>query len=85
MNMRYYKITKWKKICVKKKYNQCMRYIIAKTVKTIDTQQLSYKSALNNFVLNIQPNNCVDKLLFLIKQQLKLVKQGVKILLIDEL
>lgn len=83
--MRYYKIIKQKKIHVKKEYNQYMGYTIARAVKIINAQQLACKTTINNFALNIWPNNCINKLLFLVKQRLKLVKQDAKIMLIDEL
>lgn len=85
MSMRYYEITKWEEICVEDEYNQYMRYTIARAFIITNIQQLTCKSVLNNFAFNIWPNNCVDKLLFLVKWRLKLAKQGAKIMSVDEL
>lgn len=71
MNMRYYKTIEWEKIHIEKEYNQHIKHTIARAVKITDVQQLAYKSILNNFALNIWP---INKLLFLIKLQLKLTK-----------
>ena len=46
---------------------------------------MAYKSILSNFVLNTWPDNCVDKLLFPVKEQLNLTKQSVEIILVDKL
>lgn len=62
-----------------------MRHTMGKVVKTTNVQQLAWKSTLNNFALNTWPNNCINKLLFSVKWQLKLIKQGAKIMLIDKL
>ena len=72
--MRYYEMTKWEKIGIKEKYNQCVEYIIRKIIKTIDRQQLICWTTLNNFAVNTWPNYYVDKSMFLIKWQLEFVK-----------
>lgn len=42
-------------------------------------QQLAYKATLNNFAINIYPNNYTDKFKFFLKRQLKMAKQETKI------
>lgn len=40
---------------------------------------------LNNFITQTWPEDCNDKLRFLLKQKLKLAKQGIKMTFIDNL
>ncbi len=40
---------------------------------------------MNNFAVNTWPNYFMDKLMFPVKWQLKLAKQGAKIILVEEL
>lgn len=60
MGINYYKLINWEEIGAEEKYNQYVRHIIAKVIKTTNTQKLVYKFVLNNFALINWPKNYVD-------------------------
>lgn len=62
-----------------------MEHTVVRPIKTTYVQQLACQASLNNFTINIWPNYCMDKLIFPVKWQLKLAKQEIKIILVEEL
>lgn len=85
MSIQCYKTIEWEEISIEEEYNRYMENNVARIVKTTNAQQLTCKTTLNNFTVNTRPNDCIKKLMFLIKQQLKLAKQKDKITLVEEL
>lgn len=70
---------------MEKEYERRLKNKVVRSIKTSNLQLLACKAALDNFTINIWPDEYKDKFKFFLKWRLRLAKQGANITFVDKL